>query len=196
MYNRSDIPEEAKDKTVVIPLGYHWTLPNGSDDPLNKTPRLPFRNQTWSFFGTNWKNRKDLLAPLNNIQPNTLRLFDSWNSPDVVDRKQYIVTMLDTIFVPCPSGNNAETFRLYEALECGCIPLYVKEDGNNDEEYIQTLNKELGLIPLNNWKDAFVLMVHFLKEKELMENYRNMLLSRWKAWKERLGASVRKIWML
>ena len=196
MYNRSDIPEEAKNKTVVIPLGYHWTLPNGSDDPLNKTPRLPFRNQTWSFFGTNWKNRKDLLAPLNNIQPNTVRLFDSWNSPDVVDRKQYIVTMLDTIFVPCPSGNNAETFRLYEALECGCIPLYVKEDGNNDEEYIQTLNKELGLIPLNNWKDAFVLMVHFLKEKELMENYRNMLLSRWKAWKERLGASVRKIWML
>ena len=194
MYHRNDIPESAKGKTMILPLGYHWTLGAGSDDPLNKTPRLPFRNNMWSFFGTNWKNRKDLLAPLLEIQPNNFRLVDTWESPDKLTRHQYIASLLDTIFVPCPPGNNVETFRLYEALECGCVPIYVKENG--DEAYVDMLQTELGLLPVSNWNEAFILMVHFLREKELLENYRNSLLTRWKTWKERLGNDMRKTWAL
>ena len=194
IYHRNDIPESAKNKTMILPLGYHWTLGAGSDDPLNKTPRLPFRNNIWSFFGTNWQNRKDLLAPLLQIQPNNFRLVDTWESPDKLTRNQYVASLLDTIFVPCPPGNNVETFRLYEALECGCVPIYVKENG--DEAYVDMLQTELGLLPVSNWNEAFILMVHFLKEKELLENYRNSLLTRWKTWKERLGNDMRKTWAL
>jgi hypothetical protein len=35
----------------------------------------------------------------------------------------YSAIMEDSIFAPCPSGNNAETIRLYDALELGCIPI-------------------------------------------------------------------------
>lgn len=31
-----------------------------------------------------------------------------------------------SIFTPCPAGNSAETIRLYDALECGCIPISLK----------------------------------------------------------------------
>ncbi len=194
MYQRSDIPLAARSKTLVIPLGYHWTLAGGSDDPVNKTPRLPFRNITWSFYGTAWQDRHLKLQPLQAVNPHSLKLVDSWESPDKITRNQYLTILLDSIFVPCPPGNNLETYRLYEALECGCIPLYVKTPG--DELYVEWLQNEIGLLPVSSWTEAAALMQHFLKEKEVMEGYRNTLLLRWKMWKERLGTSIKKTWGL
>jgi alpha(1,3/1,4) fucosyltransferase len=191
MYPRKEIPLA---KTLVIPLGYHWTMAEGSEDPLNKTPRLPFRNTTWSFYGTGWQNRKEQLAPLTTINPHSLLLVDSWESPNKLTHNQYIARLLDSIFVPCPRGNNIETFRLYEALECGCIPIYVKNPG--DELYVKTLQEELGLLPVSSWQEANLLIEHLLSEKLLMETYRNTLLTQWKVWKTKLGAQVRKIWDL
>jgi len=36
--------------------------------------------------------------------------------------------MEDSIFAPCPSGNNPETIRLYDALELGCIPISLSHE--------------------------------------------------------------------
>jgi hypothetical protein len=119
---------------------------------------------------------------------------DSWDSPEKLTRNQYVASLLDSLFVPCPSGNNSETFRLYEALECGCIPLYVKTPG--DEVYVEWLQTEIGLLPVSNWNEAAALIVHFLKEKDLLEGYRNQLLIRWKSWKERLGVNLKQVWGL
>ncbi len=190
MYQRNDIPAPAKTKVLVIPLGYHWTVQGGSDNPVDKTPRLPFRNVLWSFFGTKWMERDEKLKPLQGLGPHTLRLVDTWESDQKLTRNQYVASLLDTIFVPCPPGNNIETFRLYEALECGCIPLYVKCPG--DEAYVEWLQTELGLLPVSSWEEATALMVHFFQQKDLLEGYRNTLLIRWKQWKLKLGQEVRK----
>ena len=190
MYNRDDIPSAVKSKVLTIPLGYHWTLEAGSDDPLNKTPRLPFREKNWSFFGTDWKDRRSLLSPLGINQPYTCYMVESWDSDKKIQRKEYISTLLDSLFVPCPPGLNPETFRLYEALECGCIPLYVKQ-GPSDS-YANWLQEELGLLPVSNWQEASALLGHFIKEKEIMENYRGSLLNRWISWKRRLSDGVRR----
>ena len=101
---------------------------------------------------------------------------------------------MDSIFIPCPPGNNTETFRLYEALECGCIPLYVKSPG--DEIYVEMLQSELGLLAVSTWEEAAALILHFFKEKPLLEGYRNSLLIRWKLWKQKLGEKVRTTWSL
>jgi len=34
----------------------------------------------------------------------------------------------DAVFAPCPAGNAAETIRLFDALEMGCIPISLKHD--------------------------------------------------------------------
>ena len=192
IYNRTDIPASVQSKVVTIPLGYHWTMGEGSDDPLNKTPRLPFRNTVWSFYGTGWQDRKKLLEPLTQIQPHSLLLVNSWESPEKLTRNQYIARLLDSVFIPCPRGNNIETFRLYEALECGCIPLYVKTPG--DEAYIQRLQEELGILPVSSWGEAAALVNHLMKEKHLLETYRNTLLTQWRVWKNKLGDRVKKVW--
>jgi alpha(1,3/1,4) fucosyltransferase len=193
-YHRSDIPASVQSKVLTIPLGYHWTMSEGCDDPLNKTPRLPFRSTTWSFYGTDWQDRKSLLQPLTAVQPNSLLLVDSWESPQKLNKNQYIARLLDTIFVPCPPGNNLETFRLYEALECGCIPLYVKTEG--DDAYIRMLQEELGLLPVKSWAEGASLIAHLMKEKSLLETYRNTVLTQWKVWKAKLHDKVHKLWDL
>lgn len=40
----------------------------------------------------------------------------------------YSAIMEDTVFAPCPSGNNPETIRLYDALELGCIPISLSHE--------------------------------------------------------------------
>ena len=40
----------------------------------------------------------------------------------------YSAIMEDSIFAPCPSGNNPETIRLYDALELGCIPISLSHE--------------------------------------------------------------------
>ena len=37
----------------------------------------------------------------------------------------YSVAMEYSVFAPCPAGNSPETIRLYDALELGCIPIYL-----------------------------------------------------------------------
>ena len=190
MYHRDDIPSSVKSKTFLIPLGYHWTMEGGSEDPLNKTPRLPFRERQWSFFGTDWKDRRGLLAPLGNNQPYACHLVDSWDSTNKVERKEYITVLLDSVFVPCPPGLNPETFRVYEALECGCVPIYVKQGAN--DAYANWLQEEIGLLSVSNWQEASMLLTHFIKEKEVLENYRGSLLVRWLSWKARLSGGVKR----
>jgi len=187
-YDRADLSEDIRKKTLILPLGYHYTLSNGSDNPAEKTPRLPFRNLRWSFLGTNWRNREEHLRPFHLIEPNHKLLVDTWESKDKIERQQYLSVLLDTYFVPCLPGNNTETFRVYEALECGCIPLYVKQ-GDKDMHADYLMN-EIGIMPSSSWEEATKLMEHLLKNLSLLENYRTMILNRWVGLKKKLGDSI------
>jgi GR25 family glycosyltransferase involved in LPS biosynthesis len=187
-YDRQDLSPEVRKKMIILPLGYHYTLSGGSDNPLEKTPRLPFRNLRWSFLGTNWRNRKDHLAPFDRIQPHHKLLVDSWESKEKIGRQQYLSLLLDTYFVPCLPGNNNETFRVYEALECGCIPLYVRQD--DQDLHSEKLMNEIGIMPSSNWEEAVKLMEHLLANIPLLENYRAMILNRWVGLKRKLASDI------
>ena len=189
MYDRADLTAEQRAKCVIVPLGYHWTLRGGGCPmPLERTPRLPFRHTRWSFFGTNWRGRDQKLAPLMGFGPNRCKLLEGWNAGDMVGYDEYIGTLLDTIFVPCPGGQNAETYRYYEALECGCIPIVVREPG--DELFVKYITSNMPILPVNSWEEAAGLMNQLYADKNLLENYRTNLLIGWRVWKERLVAEV------
>lgn len=188
MYDRPDIPTEVRKKMVLLPLGYHHTISGGSDNPVDKTPRLPFRNYKWSFVGTKWAGRDTLIEPLKQIGSHKLLLLDSWESKEKISREEYLSVLLDSYFVPCFAGNNNETYRLYEALECGCIPMYVK-NGPSDT-YADYLLDNLGIMATVNWDEALKLMQHLLNNLGLLENYRTMMLNRWIGLKKKLHTDV------
>jgi hypothetical protein len=51
--------------------------------------------------------------------------------------ERYVTSLADTVFSPCPAGNNPETFRHYESLELGAIPIVVRQESNSDIDFLQ-----------------------------------------------------------
>jgi hypothetical protein len=187
-YQRSNLPE----KVTTIPLGYHWTLREGSKNMLIVTPRLPFRSLTWSFFGTDWNNRKNLLQPLYDISgAYKAQFFKDWNDSQALGSEAYTSALLDTVFVPCPDGVNPETFRFYEALECGCIPLIVTTETN--ATWVDYITEHIQVLPLKSWEDAAKFVTHLQQNVEMLEVYRTKVLSSWIEWRKELQDEV-KAW--
>jgi hypothetical protein len=176
---RNYIRPNLSEKVLVIPLGYHYTLRNGIDTPLSHTPQLPFRSNVWCFFGTNWNNRAAILEPLKSVGKYSCKLFNEWNDPENLTREEYCATLLDSVFVPCIGGNNPETFRLYEALECGCIPLLV-----NDSPYFSYITKYIPLLNLTHWSQVNGLINQLYNDKQNLQTYRNIILQSYSVMKE------------
>lgn len=52
------------------------------------------------------------------------------------DYEEYLDVVADTAFTLCPAGNNPETFRLYETIELGSIPVFIRPP-NAEKNYLQ-----------------------------------------------------------
>jgi len=176
---------------LTIPLGYNKHSESRIDAPWVETPSLPFRERVWSFYGTGWKGREDLLAPLAKIQPSKSKFYRDWLSADQLPELEYISETLNSVFVPCPTGMNPETFRVYEALENGAIPLIVKSEG--DEAWVEMLKSNLAILNIPSWEHASMLMVNLMNDKQMLEMYRNQILVQWAQWKAKLKSQVAEI---
>jgi GR25 family glycosyltransferase involved in LPS biosynthesis len=190
-YQRPDVT--FTEKVTTLPLGYHWGRREPHQDILIKTPKLPFRQTGWSFIGTDWNGRKDLLKPLLDLEGVTqkTRFLAEWKGEGSYTREQYVEVMLDSTFVACPDGVNAETFRFYEALEFGCLPLVVRTEKN--ALWVDWVCEHLPLLPLASWSDAAGLVTHLMKEKGMLEAYRNKMIGAWMKWKKELFDEFREL---
>lgn len=176
-YIRNDFPPGTEKKIRVIPLGYRWS----PYKPHNLTPNVAFRENHWCFFGTDWNGRSELLAPL--LKANLLKsckFFPDWNDPSGLTCDEYLYEMTNSIFVPCPDGVNPETFRFYEALEAGCIPLIVKTEKN--AEWFKWVSGYIPLVANDTWEDALRIMFTLLSNPKRLELYREEILKGWSQW--------------
>jgi GR25 family glycosyltransferase involved in LPS biosynthesis len=175
-YKRNDIVNE---KVLTIPLGYHWTLPLAK--PLEQ------RTYTWSFTGTNWANRSNDLKPLLNILPNKVEWYNNWNDSLQLNKKDYLELLSNTVFVPCPRGNNVETYRFYEALECGCIPVFI--------ELPHVLaDLRTPFVKTESWIEVHHMIEHLSIEKKQLIQYHKSIMDWWGSYKLRLKHQV-SLWL-
>jgi len=154
-----------------IPIGYKSGLINKQE---NK------RKYKWAFTGTPHKSsRHDLLFQFSNIKPFFCHKTNKFNDKVIsVDEMSNVLS--STEFMPCPNGFfHPETYRLYEALQCGCIPIV--EDAY---KYYDRLFPNNPFIKIEKWADAKNIIKNW-KEKEIKEkqkecsiwwnNYKNEL---------------------
>ena len=80
-----------------------------------------------------------------------------------------------TQFMPCPNGFfHPETYRLYEALQCGCIPIV-----ENAYNYYDRLFPGNPFIKIDKWAEALPIIKSWendqviKKQKECKEWWRN-----------------------
>ena len=192
-YVRPDVKESEKVK--IIPLGYHWAITVSNPEPYMHTPRPPFRELVWSFTGTKWQDRDKKLEPLKTIPgENMLKLVDTWESPERIGRAESLAILLNSWFIPCPRGQNPETFRFYESLEAGAVPVLVKEEGM--ELYLNYLNRFFPLLVANDWRHAAEL-IHTLKaQPQVYEQYRMQLLGAWQNLKKNVKEWIKQVYKL
>ena len=105
-------------KVKCIPIGYKSGVSNKQKNN---------RKYKWAFTGTPHKSsRHDLLFQFSGIEPffcHKTKKFDQ----KTISADDMSEVLSSTEFIPCPNGFfHPETYRVYEALECGCIPIVEK----------------------------------------------------------------------
>jgi hypothetical protein len=153
---------------ITIPLGYHHKY-NGPHKPWDK------RDLVWSFHGTNWHNRQDQLNTLVSFVPFSCNLQPNWNHPTATKEKQYLSVMANSKFCPVMRGQNVETFRMYEALETGTLPIVFGEC-----QYSRWIDENMQLSELYDWTNPQTMSKTITEETQLE------VQKRWTAWKDRL----------
>jgi hypothetical protein len=106
-------------KVTVFGLGYKRGF--------CEEPTKSVRDHVWCFMGTPHGERKQLLDLFKPLKPYIHKECSGFGAADGLETQKYSQLMRDSVFALCPAGQDSmDSFRLYEALEAGCIPITVK----------------------------------------------------------------------
>lgn len=172
----------------ALPLGYKSGIGGGrAERPAAERPLL------WSFAGDpNKATRPALLTALAPLQPHRLHLTRSFFDPAALDTAAYQALLDDSIFVPCPAGFiNLDSFRVYEALECGCIPIVERRPGF--DYFAALFGADHPLITVDDWTQAAACILGFLADPPALEARRRACLKWWRQTVTRLGGEMQAL---
>ena len=128
----------------LLPLG--WT-PHSAKLP----PDPPEKDLDWYFAGQiTHERRQQVAAALRNLPGGTL--LETAGFTEGLPPDEYMAQMMQAKVVPCPSGPvHVETFRMYEALAAGAIPICDTRTPKGPSRYWDWY--PLPLLPLTeDWK--------------------------------------------
>jgi len=159
-----------------LPLGYKSGI---TDKKLDK------REYKWAFVGTPHKSsRHDLIFQFSNLKPFFSHKTKKFNEKIIsVDEMNNVFS--STQFIPCPNGFvHPETYRLYEALECGCIPIV-----ENAYQYYDRLFPNNPFLKVDKWSDAKSILSEWDNDK--IENKRKECLNWWINYQNELQEEIK-----
>lgn len=145
----------------------------------------------WFFAGQVTHERREQCAEqlrvLAQEHPDTTKLYESAGFTQGLDHEAYYQYMAAAKFVPCPSGAvMPDSFRVYEALEAGCIPFVDGRSPNHDYPtgFWQWLfNQEPPFPVVDQWESFPGL------SKDFSEDYQrkaNKCFAWWQAYKRKM----------
>jgi len=114
-------------KVTQFALGYKYGFWNDASARIMRECGGECRPLAWSFAGGMRDNRRTCIECFKEIEPHKLVIEtgNSFNAPLTgLPTDAYCELMLLSKLVLSPTGNvSVDCFRLYEALECGCVPI-------------------------------------------------------------------------
>jgi hypothetical protein len=170
-----------------------WTIPEGYTNGT-RTGGIPRpateRQYAWSFTGEIKASRVDMASALTAIEPNLMTGTTSIykDGGKKLSKAEFDDVLENSIFSPCPMGNVIlETWRLYESLELGCIPI-VETRGSLD--YFTALFGPHPVPSFRNWEAARNYARRVLADKPLMLRSQVEVRDWWAAKKRAVRALV------
>jgi GR25 family glycosyltransferase involved in LPS biosynthesis len=172
-------------KIITVPLGY---VNNRSLKGNFK--KLSERKYTWSFAGSVDKvGRIEMIQSLSKIEPNKLKLLETWKAPTDDDAEEYTSLLNESKFIPCPKGMNYETFRVYEALEAGCIPICIGT-GSDEHKIYENLIGNGVILMAADWIAAANIINQINSNTNVLDQLQENLTKFWMSRKINITASI------
>jgi hypothetical protein len=165
---------------LTIPLGY----PNGT--PVDAaSPLAGARKYAWSFIGEFKASRIAMRKAFDGFKPEFITNADSHR----MSKSEFDEVLQSTMFSPCPMGNvMLETWRLYESLELGCIPLIEKRLAI---DYYANLLGPNPVPAFHSWNAARRYAEELLADRHGLNLTQGRIRDWWIAHKDRVREQVR-----
>ena len=171
---------------LTIPLGYA----NGSTSSDRPADTRPY---VWSFVGQTKASRLAMIAAMETVQPSyvlkTPGLHDT--SGQRLSKAEYNAILAGSIFAPCPMGNALlECWRMYEALEAGCIPLVEKRA---TIDYYRSLFGAHPIPEFRTWGDASRFIQQSVRDKQGLLDLQSKIAAWWASYKIKVHEQLRAV---
>jgi GR25 family glycosyltransferase involved in LPS biosynthesis len=175
-YPRANVPDTSH--LITIPLGYHHRC------TMKKS--MEERKWVWSFHGTDWFQRGEQLKAFLSYEPHSYHLQPEWNHSSGTPCAEYLEILGNSQFCPILKGNHMETFRLYEALEAGTLPLFGPTISSS---YLEWIKQYVDVSTIYDWTS----MESMTMSLEKKEQARIEIGRQWKIWKENIQKSCQML---
>ena len=165
------------DKVTCIPIGYKSGVLNTNKDN---------RKYKWAFVGTPHKSsRHDLLFQFSDIKPSFCHKTKKFDQK-IISVDEMTEVLCATEFLPCPNGFfHPETYRVYEALECGCIPIV-----ENAYKYYDRLFPSNPFLKVDMWSEAKPIVKGW--EQDQIKKKREECKNWWNDLKNKLQKTIKE----
>lgn len=147
------------------------------------------RRYTWSFCGNRVASRFEMLGTFHGLEPAYVLPQGQRIAPH-----EFQQVLAQSKFVPCPMGNvMLETWRAYEALEAGCIPLLERR---TTLDYYRNLLGDHPVPTFSSWREARRFVCREVQKPQQLDRRQAELAQWWRAakeaWRQRVAEFVRK----
>ena len=171
-------------------------MPLGFVSGFTITRRKPAdeRRFNWSFIGAiNRSSRPAMIAAMRTVPSGFEHTTGYGNKAlDTLDQsisikpwmniQDYAAVLEESIFSPCPIGmQNLDSFRVYESLEAGCIPI-VERRPNHD--YFSCLLGSHPMVTVDNWDQAPAIIASLLNDPYRLETRRRQCEDWWRTYRD------------
>jgi len=164
---------------MSIPLGYS----NGFESRTSIT-RSSDRPHMWSFAGNLTVARRQMIDVMDGVTPHRVFVYGNTVAGQPLKKEAYRDLLGESVFCPCPMGNVVlETYRLYEALEMGCIPIIERRPSL---DYYSRLLPGHPIPCVNRWRDAPGLIDLLIKDAARLNETQNEIVAWWRGFKAAL----------
>jgi len=133
-------------------------------------------NKIICFHDFNLKNKFKVNKRIKDTNYNEIKKISlKFNSKDSLKIKEYSDVINDSKFLLCPNGYfHPETYRLYEALECGSIPIV-----ENLYDYYDRLFPNNPLLKIKFWKEAKEIILSMNNDNKKLIEQSNICKNWW-----------------
>ena len=168
----------------TIALGYPCGMAGGEGEM-----KASARPLVWSFLGNLMASRAQMIEEFRGLAPHHLHVYQMRREGNPkVSREEYKKVLRASTFVPCPMGNvMLETFRVYEALEAGAIPLLSRRARMPYHDLVMPGHP---LPAFADWSSARDFAARLLAEPAELDAVQRRIAAWWSAYKANLRATL------